>query len=41
MVHRVIEGGDHFFTHKGPAPAARAALDLMAEQLRAAFSAKA
>jgi acetyl esterase len=41
VVHRVIEGADHFFTHKGPAPAARAALDLMAEQLRAAFSTKA
>ena len=40
-VHRVVEGVDHFFTHKGPAQTVREILDLMAEQLRVAFSADA
>ncbi|MGW1024245.1 alpha/beta hydrolase [Streptomyces sp. NPDC002577] len=39
VVHRMVEGVDHFFTHNGPPETVRATLDLMAEQLRAAFSA--
>lgn len=38
VVHRMVEGVDHFFTHKGPPETVRAILELMAEQLRVAFS---
>lgn len=38
VTHRVVEGVDHLFTHKGPAETVRATLDLMAAQLRTAFT---
>ncbi|MFE7300649.1 alpha/beta hydrolase [Streptomyces sp. NPDC057579] len=38
VVHRMVKGVDHAFTHKGPTETVRTILDLMAEQLRAAFS---
>lgn len=41
VVHRMVEGVDHFFTHNGPPETVRPVLDLMAEQLRAAFAAPA
>jgi len=37
VTHRVFEGVDHYFTHVGPAPSGRAAIDLMASSLRAAL----
>src|SRR5690348_8650044 len=36
--HRVFEGVDHYFTHTGPVPAAKEAIDLMATALRTALS---
>ncbi|MEU5046066.1 alpha/beta hydrolase [Streptomyces griseorubiginosus] len=38
VTHRVFEGVDHYFTHVGPAPSGRAAIDLMASSLRAALA---
>lgn len=38
VVHRMVEGVDHFFTHKGPRETVHSILDLMAEQLRRAFA---
>jgi acetyl esterase len=38
VVHRVVDGVDHFFTHKGPPETVRTILDLMARQLRVAFT---
>lgn len=38
VVHRMVEGVDHSFTHKGPPETVRPILDLMAEQLRTAFA---
>jgi len=37
VTHRVFEGVDHYFTHTGPVPAAREAIDLMATTLRVAL----
>ena len=36
---RVFEGVDHYFTHTGPVPAGKEAIELMANALRAALSA--
>ncbi|MCX5425374.1 alpha/beta hydrolase [Streptomyces sp. NBC_00078] len=38
VTHRVFEGVDHYFTHTGPVPAGKEAIDLMATTLRAALS---
>jgi acetyl esterase len=38
VTHRVFEGVDHYFTHTGPVPAGKEAIDLMATTLRTAFS---
>ncbi|WP_266378198.1 alpha/beta hydrolase [Streptomyces canus] len=37
VTHRVFEGVDHYFTHTGPAPAGKEAIDLMATALRDAL----
>ncbi|MFE9452752.1 alpha/beta hydrolase [Streptomyces sp. NPDC006739] len=39
VTHRVFEGVDHYFTHTGPVPAAKEAIELMATTLRTALSA--
>jgi acetyl esterase len=39
VTHRAFEGVDHYFTHAGPVPAGREAIDLMATTLRTALSA--
>ncbi|MEU0408583.1 alpha/beta hydrolase [Streptomyces griseorubiginosus] len=38
VTHRVFEGVDHYFTHTGPVPTGKAAIDLMASSLREALS---
>ncbi|MFE9440389.1 alpha/beta hydrolase [Streptomyces sp. NPDC006602] len=38
VTHRVFEGVDHYFTHTGPAPAGKEAIELMASELRTALS---
>lgn len=38
VTHRVFEGVDHYFTHIGPVPEGKAAIDLMATTLRTALS---
>ncbi|WP_416984445.1 alpha/beta hydrolase [Streptomyces sp. T028] len=38
VTHRVFEGVDHYFTHTGPVPAGREAIELMATTLRTALS---
>ncbi|MBX9392987.1 alpha/beta hydrolase [Streptomyces sp. TRM72054] len=38
VTHRVFEGVDHYFTHTGPVPAGKEAIDLMATTLRSALS---
>ncbi|MFF4054210.1 alpha/beta hydrolase [Streptomyces sp. NPDC001668] len=38
VTHRVFEGVDHYFTHTGPVPAGKEAIDLMATALRDALS---
>ncbi|WP_326575334.1 alpha/beta hydrolase [Streptomyces sp. NBC_00487] len=37
VTHRVFEGVDHYFTHTGPAPAGKEAIELMATALRTAL----
>jgi acetyl esterase len=37
VTHRVFEGVDHYFTHTGPVPAGKEAIDLMATALRDAL----
>ncbi|MER5435137.1 alpha/beta hydrolase [Streptomyces sp. NPDC002588] len=37
VTHRVFEGVDHYFTHTGPVPAGKEAIDLMASSLRTAL----
>ncbi|MFF4014097.1 alpha/beta hydrolase [Streptomyces sp. NPDC001843] len=37
VTHRVFEGVDHYFTHTGPVPAGKEAIDLMATTLRTAL----
>ncbi|WP_406155872.1 alpha/beta hydrolase [Streptomyces sp. NBC_00882] len=39
VTHRVFEGVDHYFTHTGPVPAGKEAIDLMATALRDALGA--
>lgn len=39
VTHRVFEGVDHYFTHTGPVPAGKEAIELMASSLRTALSA--
>ena len=39
VTHRVFEGVDHYFTHTGPVPAGKEAIDLMATTLRTALTA--
>ena len=39
VTHRVFEGVDHYFTHTGPVPAGKEAIDLMATTLRTALRA--
>ncbi|POX40715.1 carboxylesterase, partial [Streptomyces sp. Ru72] len=39
VTHRVFEGADHYFTHIGPVPAGREAIELMATTLRTALGA--
>ena len=39
VTHRVFEGVDHYFTHTGPVPAGKEAIDLMATALRTALDA--
>ncbi|GAA3996806.1 alpha/beta hydrolase [Streptomyces plumbiresistens] len=39
VTHRVFEGVDHYFTHTGPVPAGKEAIELMAATLRTALSA--
>ncbi|MFF3847754.1 alpha/beta hydrolase [Streptomyces sp. NPDC002328] len=39
VTHRVFEGVDHYFTHTGPVPAAKEAIELMASALRTALQA--
>ncbi|MGI5195754.1 alpha/beta hydrolase [Streptomyces sp. CA-288835] len=39
VTHRVFTGVDHYFTHTGPVPAAKEAIELMASTLRTALSA--
>ncbi|MEU6200282.1 alpha/beta hydrolase [Streptomyces sp. NPDC047061] len=38
VTHRVFEGVDHYFTHAGPVPAGKEAIELMAATLRTAFA---
>ncbi|MCX5063172.1 alpha/beta hydrolase [Streptomyces sp. NBC_00201] len=38
VTHRVFEGVDHYFTHTGPVPTGKEAIDLMATALRTALS---
>ncbi len=38
VTHRCFEGVDHYFTHTGPAPAGKEAIDLMATTLRTALT---
>lgn len=38
VTHRVFEGVDHYFTHTGPVPAGKEAIDLMASALRTALN---
>ncbi|WP_411150014.1 alpha/beta hydrolase [Streptomyces sp. A30] len=38
VTHRVFEGVDHYFTHTGPVPAGKEAIELMAATLRTALS---
>lgn len=38
VTHRVFEGVDHYFTHTGPVPAAKEAIELMASALQTALS---
>ncbi|MEU9167611.1 alpha/beta hydrolase [Streptomyces sp. NPDC048420] len=38
VTHRVFEGVDHYFTHTGPVPAGKEAIDLMATTLRTALN---
>ncbi|MER6157679.1 alpha/beta hydrolase [Streptomyces sp. NPDC001868] len=37
VTHRVFEGVDHYFTHTGPVPAGKEAIELMADALRTAL----
>ena len=37
VTHRVFEGVDHYFTHTGPVPAGKEAIELMAATLRTAL----
>jgi len=37
VTHRVFEGVDHYFTHTGPVPAAKEAIELMVTTLRTAL----
>ncbi|MBW8802151.1 MAG: alpha/beta hydrolase, partial [Streptomyces sp.] len=37
VTHRVFEGVDHYFTHTGPVPSGKEAIDLMATALRDAL----
>ncbi|WP_327316615.1 alpha/beta hydrolase [Streptomyces sp. NBC_01235] len=39
VTHRVFEGVDHYFTHTGPVPSGKEAIELMASSLRTALSA--
>ncbi|MFJ9025348.1 alpha/beta hydrolase [Streptomyces sp. NPDC102259] len=39
VTHRVFEGVDHYFTHVGPVPAGKEAIELMAATLRTALAA--
>lgn len=39
VTHRVFTGVDHYFTHTGPVPEAKEAIELMASTLRTALSA--
>ncbi|NEB03546.1 alpha/beta hydrolase [Streptomyces sp. SID13726] len=39
VTHRVFAGADHYFTHTGPVPTGKEAIDLMASTLRTALSA--
>ena len=39
VTHRCFEGVDHYFTHTGPVPAGKEAIDLMATTLRTALTA--
>ncbi|MFI6934365.1 alpha/beta hydrolase [Streptomyces sp. NPDC050287] len=39
VTHRVFQGVDHYFTHTGPVPAGKEAIELMAATLRTALSA--
>lgn len=39
VTHRVFEGVDHYFTHTGPVPAGKEAIELMAAALRTALAA--
>ncbi|WP_367319956.1 alpha/beta hydrolase [Streptomyces sp. HUAS ZL42] len=39
VTHRVFEGVDHYFTHTGPVPDAKEAIELMATTLRTALGA--
>lgn len=39
VTHRVFEDVDHYFTHVGPVPAGKEAIDLMATTLRTALAA--
>lgn len=41
VTHRMFEGVDHYFTHTGPVPVGKAAIDLMATGLRDALSSSA
>jgi acetyl esterase len=38
VTHRVFEGVDHYFTHTGPVPAGKEAVELMANALRTALT---
>ncbi|UUU25797.1 alpha/beta hydrolase [Streptomyces sp. DSM 40750] len=38
VTHRVFEGVDHYFTHTGPVPAGKEAIELMATTLRTALT---
>ncbi|MFF6784557.1 alpha/beta hydrolase fold domain-containing protein [Streptomyces sp. NPDC012510] len=38
VTHRVFEGVDHYFTHTGPVPAGKEAIELMAGTLRTALA---
>ncbi|MDL5206005.1 alpha/beta hydrolase [Streptomyces sp. ALI-76-A] len=37
VIHRLFEGVDHYFTHTGPVPAGKEAIELMASALRTAL----